>query len=111
MNKDFMLLMAVLTVFVTIIVIILSGIHTDDISTFSNSLNENEVFDENVEIKNLLDSLMNQEQKIIYEKDDRRIYENIHYATPLPLPTVPLSSVIQKGKETDSELFPMIPYI
>jgi hypothetical protein len=101
MNKDFMLLMAVLTVFVTIIVIILSGIHTDDISTFSNSLNENEVFDENVEIKNLLDSLMNQEQKIIYEKDDRRIYENIHYATPLPLPTVPLSSVIQKGKETE----------
>lgn len=101
LNKKFMLLTVLLLILCTAIALIINGIHTENIRAFNDSLNENEVLKENQRLKNLLDSLMHQEQKIIYEKDDRTIHENAHYATPLPLPTVPLSNVITQGAETE----------
>ncbi len=88
--------MAFLLMFSTAIVLIAKGTHRKNMTTFNNN---KEVLEDNQKLKNLLDSLMHQEQKIIYEKDNRIGYNNAHFSTPSPLSTFKLNKVINQGVE------------
>ncbi len=99
LNKKALILAAFMLIFTITIVSIAFGTHTKNLKTFNNSWDEYNMLEDTHALKNLLDSLMNQKQKIIYEDDDRIIYKNGYFSPSPPLSISKLNKVINQGVE------------
>lgn len=97
-KKKRLMLAAYLLILIIAIGLIVSAIFDESTGVFNN-LNVNGMSEDIDKLKSLLDSLINQEQKIIYEKDDRIVHNYAHFTPPPPISASKLSKVVRNGEE------------
>lgn len=78
--------------------LVANAIFDNNIGVFNSNPNENKMLEDIHKLKNLLDSLIHQEQKIVYEKDDRIVHNYAHFTPPPPLSESKLSKVVRNGE-------------